>query len=291
MKIRIIYTLLIAVIAFSCNTTSNKPDLGQVNIKPGLDDEFLIKGFNCGVEIGLSSDYTFYNKTFSFGCMGGIYIKKVIGSYATENNFLSFNPQKIIIIQDDSAILWDTITNVDTIDYYKSDSTKIQTKYWLVKTSSINFLISEAKMGENDESFYKSSNFIALANNYNSYQKTNTKQYLLADKDTIIDFRELDIDKYIPDKWKSYFLSEPLNAKILAVKVIDSNNMFLPKYRLNIGSKSGVKPGMKFYTDKYDFIDIEIMTVDSSCCIGIGDNIFYKNTKLEKGTILSTKKP
>ena len=297
LNMRHIFYILIPLLLLACcnNSSSNK----EVERSLGLKEKFVIKGFNIGVEIYLSPDFTFLNRFYSSACTGGFFFKHVTGTYMLDGNNVIFSPQTMILMEDWESHGISNTTKIDTIPYYVSDSTKIQTKYKIVEISNMKFLVSESGIGENDDIFYRNSNFIALANLYNSHEQVNTTEKLLANKDTVICFENLDILKNIPTKWQDYFLKEPIQAEITSVRVvsiplkyreIDCGYSLIPIYKLNIGIQSGIKEGMILYSQKRKEIEVRVTQVEENKTVAEGEDIFYENTKFKTGTILSTKK-
>lgn len=265
----------------------------------GLQEKFVIAGFNVGVEIYLSPDFTFLNRYYSRACYGGFFIKDVLGTYTLNENNVIFSPQTMILKEDWESYEVCSTTIIDTIAYYISDSTKIQTKYTIVEIDKIKFLVSESSISEYDDVFYRNSNFITLANLYNSYEQINTTSKLLANRDTLISFRNLNIENNIPLTWQEYFLKEPIQAEISSVRVVsnplkyrgvDCGYNLIPTYKLNIGVQSGIKEGMILYSQKKKEIDVIVKQVNEDVTIAEGEDIFHENTKFKIGTILSTKK-
>jgi hypothetical protein len=288
--------LILLLLLTNCNNSRKEKDI-ETNI--GLEEEFAIRGFNVGVEIYLFPDFTFLNRFYSRACTGGFFIKNVTGTYMLEENNVIFSPQTMIIMEDWESHEITNTTKIDTVEYYVSDSTKIQTEYRIVENSNIKFLVSESSVNEFDDIFYRNSNFIALANLYNSYEHVKTTERLLANKDTTICFRNLDIEKNIPTEWQDYFLEEPIQAEITSVRVVSIPIKFremevgyslIPNYRLNIGVQSRIKEGMILYSQKRKEVEVRVKSVEENKTIAEGEDIFYFDTRFKTGTILSTKK-
>ena len=297
MNTKHIFCILISLLFITnCNNSSSNK---EVETSLGLKEKFVIKGFNIGVEIYLSPDFTFLNRFYTRACTGGFFFKHVTGTYVLDGNNVIFSPQTMILMEDWESHGISNTTKIDTIAYYVSDSTKIQTEYKIVEVSNIKFLVSESGINEHDDIFDRNSNFIALANLYNSHEQVNTTKKLLANKDTVICFENLDILKNIPTKWQDYFLKEPIQAEITSVQVVrtpqkyrgfDYGHALIPTYKLNIGTQSGIKEGMILYSQKRKEIDVIVTQVEENKTVAEGEDIFYFNTKFKTGTILSTRK-
>lgn len=292
----LLYIPFFLLLLTSCNGSRSEKSV-ETNL--GLKEKFVIKGFNVGVEIYLSHDFTFLNRYYTKACTGGFFIKDVLGTYTLDEGSVIFSPQTMIFITDWQSHEISSTTKIDTVAYYISDSTKIQTEYKIVEIFDIKFLVSESGINEYDDVFYQNSNFITLANVYNSYKHINTTERLLANKDTVINFRDLDIAKNIPAKWQDYFLEEHIQAKITSVRVVsiplkykemDCGYCLIPIYKLNIGTQSGIKEGMILYSQKRKDVEVIVKRVEEAKTTAEGEDVFFENTKLKVGTILSTRK-
>lgn len=293
----ILYIFIPLLLLISCNNHNEK----NIETTLGLEEKFVIKGFNIGVEIYLFPDFTFLNRFYSKACLGGFFIKDVTGTYKLDGQNVIFSPQTMIFQEDWESHEISNTTKIDTISYYISDSTKIQSEYKIVEISDVKFLVSESDINEHDDIFYKNSNFIALANLYNSYKHEEATRELLANKDTMIDFRNLNMMENIPTKWQDYFLQEPIRTEITSVRVVknvirykgteeDCGYTLIPTYKLNAGAQRGIKEGMILYSKKGgEIIGVTIIQVEENESIAEGEDIFYFDTKFKVGTILSTK--
>ena len=76
--------------------------------------------------------------------------------------------EKMVWKEDWEDHYFDSKLKFDTVKYYESDTTSIHENYWLIQDDDLKFLVSKSEYKEQDELFYKSSNFISLANLYNS---------------------------------------------------------------------------------------------------------------------------
>ena len=76
LNMRYIFYILIPLLLLT-NCNNSRSDKGaETNL--GLKEEFVIKGFNVGVEIYLSPNFTFLNRFYSRACTGGFFIKDII---------------------------------------------------------------------------------------------------------------------------------------------------------------------------------------------------------------------
>lgn len=284
---QIIIISLSILLLIGCNSSSEKNQENS-NEKIGLDEKFVLKGFNIGVEIYLKSNFTFINNCSSYGCVGGFRIKLVTGHYEIESSQIYFIPEKMVWKEDWTNHYWDSKLKFDTVTYYESDSTSIQKKYWMVQESEMKFLVSESKHNEHDELFYKSSNFISLANLYNSNIEQDAAEHLLSNTDTFWNFRNLNLIGNVPSSYSAFFLDTAINAEVIRSKVYKMNESLIPMYKLDIKENKEVKIGMKFYSEEFPDYPIEIVEINSEDCIAEGYDLFYENTKLKEKTIIST---
>ena len=132
----IFYILLSLLVLTNCNGGRKEKN---IEVTLGLEEKFVIKGFNVGVEIYLSPNFTFMNRFYSRACLGGFFIKDVIGTYTLNENNIIFSPQTMILKEDWESHEISNTTKIDTITYYISDSTKIQTEYKIVEISNMKF--------------------------------------------------------------------------------------------------------------------------------------------------------
>ena len=67
----IFYILLSLLVLTNCNGGRKEKN---IEVTLGLEEKFVIKGFNVGVEIYLSPNFTFMNRFYSRACLGGFFI-------------------------------------------------------------------------------------------------------------------------------------------------------------------------------------------------------------------------
>jgi len=287
MKKQILLLISLFVLILGCNSPDNQALTEEIN-SVGLKEKFILKGFNAGVEIYLRPDFSFINKCYSYGCLGGYRIKLVLGEYTLKGNKINFKPQKLVWKEDWEGRHWDSNIKHDTISYYDSDTTRIQNNYWLIESDNFKFLISESQLYQQDEYFYKSSNFISLSNLYNSNINQEANENVLSNTDTVCNFRHLNLKNEVPKAFKYHFLKEPIEIEVLKVKVIKRNECLIPQYTLNLKRKENLKKGMKLYSRKYPDHPVTVTEIGNDYCIGEGFDLFYENTKLKIGTKLNT---
>jgi hypothetical protein len=211
-----------------------------------------------------------------------------MGTYKIDSNRISFTPKKLIWAED-----WATgerapaMNTIDTVDYYYSDSTKIQLNYWHIKKDNFEFLISEAAFDELDELFVRSSNFIAFANLYNSNIEDEIRSDIFCNIDTIINIRNVISKENIPKKFQQLFFDTSVEATIKSIKV---NKELYPIYKLTSDKVNDIFIGMQFYSKKHPDSPITIIEKKDDILTAIGYNLFYFNTKQKVGTIVKSEK-
>lgn len=284
---QLIFILLTTLFLLGCNTYTEKK---QKNLKPkvGLKETFLIKAFNVGTKISLDSNFTFTHNFFSYGCTGGFKIKKVLGLYDINANQIIFKPKQLIWMEDHYNHIHDSKLKFDTIPYYDSDSTIIQKKYFLLQQNSMKFLISDADYNQEDKFFEKKSNFITLANLYNSNVKQKANKNLLSNIDTVWNFKNLTLDKKTLNQHRNLFLDSIIHLKIASVKVHKKENELIPIYKIDIKKQKEIKVGMKLYAPKFKNQFIEVIDIKNNTCTAEGSDIFWGSKKLKAGTVVST---
>ena len=259
----------------------------ETSLSKGIKRKFILKEFNQNISIYLREDFSFTNCYFSKGCVGGYIINMVFGEYKIDGNHIAFIPKKML--RDEGFFLTDfTKKDIDTVDYYYSDSTKIQLNYWHIKKDSFEFLLSEAEFNEFDECFMKSSNFIALANLYNSNIEGEICYSVFCNIDTTINIRTILSKENIPEKFHKLFLDNPIEIDIKSVKL---NKEHYPVYHLLSDKFDNAFIGMKFYYSQDDFYPPIVITEKKDgalTAMGTG-YFFYKNFEENSGFIITVK--
>ena len=286
-----IVSLLVLVIAYSgCSLTQSTDDDEQQG-KVELVEEYQLNGFNKGLLIRLYSDGSFENETFSSACTGGG-VQKIVSGYFTESgNRLEFNPMSVII-NDESE---DGELTTDTLKYHYSDSTKIQTVYYKIRIGQEAMLISNEELDQYNETYIRPSNFIELANGFNSGEEISLRSDFLALKDSAMRIENIEMFKDIPTDWQDYFLPVPIECSIISVeinKIVFKPGYFHEKttYTLDKGESSGLKLGMRLYsqTQEYEYIEVYEVNKESSKARELLQ--YSKRYSCNKGTVLSTRR-
>ncbi|MFC4632610.1 hypothetical protein ACFO3O_01750 [Dokdonia ponticola] len=180
---------------------------------------YSYSGFNNGLRLDLLSDGRFINENYLFGCTGGGERKKVFGIYKMDSINLKLIPEKIEYTEYPMDMeSKPKMTNIT----YGIDSLKIKTEFQVVKWENNEYLFSE--YFDFGWSLEKENDYIRFADYINNgLEPVTSGMYLVRKtKDSIMS--EFDL-KQIPEKWQSYFLKEPVSAKIKYIKkVIDPND-------------------------------------------------------------------
>ena len=292
---KINYILAIFFLFTSCNFSNNLIE------EKGDNQKFRLKRFNSGVDIFLREDFSFINFSYGFACTGGYSVKWFFGDYKMESEQVFFTPKKMILEEDwgGGHYHFDTTKNVDTVDYYISDSTKIHLTYWHIKNEKIEFLISDTLSNELDEWYHplRSSNFIAFANLYNSNIVDEICYSVFCNIDTIANIRHFISKENIPEKFRELFLDEPIEVTVKSITVVKERSPWhqyhqpFPIYTLTSDRVDEIFIGMTFYLKEYKhpYYPITVVNKKDGVVIAKGANLNYeKDTKLKIGTTLKT---
>ena len=284
---KITYILAIIYLFVSCNFSSNTEE-EKLDTK-GIKQKFIFENAPPWfVEIYLEEDFSFINLTCAYGCTGGFTVKEILGEYKIDSNYISFVPKKLIWKEDCCDEHYFNTTKIfDTVDYHYSDSTKIQLGYWHIKKDNFEFLISEASFDDEGEFYDYSSNFIALANLYNSNSKEKICSYIFCNIDTNINIRDIISKENIPKNFQKFFFDAPIEITVKNAKV---NKELYPIYQLTSDRINDIFIGMKFYSKKYPYSPITIIEKKDGYLIAKGDYLFYFNTKLRAGAVVKSEK-
>jgi len=262
------------------------PEIDEQQIE--LIEEYQIRSFNHGMFIRLYSDSSFANEVYNWGCLGGGSQKIVIGHYSQILNQLSFRPIKTVFNEYSEA---DEFIS-DTLKYSYTDSTKIQFDYYKINLEGVNMLISNEKLDEHNETFFRPSNLITLANEFNSGWETRMKREILASKDTTILIGRSKILEVIPHNWNDYFLAQPINCKVLSIDkyegVSTNGQSQTTAYKIDVGKIGGIKIGMKLYPNNSDCEELEVFEVNEQFSKARGSYPYGGVNSCNRVTTLST---
>ncbi|KAB1153943.1 hypothetical protein F7018_15770 [Tenacibaculum aiptasiae] len=279
-------TLIILLTFAACS--KNKSNSKVMSNSPYKIDtvKYSYSGFNHGSRLGLLSNGSFIKKNFVFGCTGGGFIKIVFGIYQIDSTNLKLIPKKVKYTQ----LPIDFESKPKTIKVnYGVDSLKIKTKYQIVTWGNKKYLLSDFL--DSDFSLEKENDYIRFAYYVNNGLEPNSNGiYLVTEiKDSIkIPF---DLEQ-IPEKWRSYFLREPISTKITKIKKIPNpyNDGSVDYWfiELNKGTRDGMNNKLSLTTKDDDFL-IEIDSVLTNRSFGSAPIYGLTSKKIPVGTELRTK--
>ncbi|SFJ67026.1 hypothetical protein SAMN05443431_1164 [Olleya namhaensis] len=277
--------ILILLLIFSCSNNKTKSN-DEKNVIPNIDTlRYSYNGFNNGLKLDLLSNGTFINEDYLFGCTGGGERKKVFGTYKMDSVNLKLIPNKVEFTEYPMDMESKPITtNVN----YGIDSLKIKTEFQIVSWENKKYLLSD--FYDFGWSLDKENDYIRFADYLNSgLEPKSSGRYLATEiKDTIK--TEFDL-KQIPEKWQSYFLKEPVSAKIRKIKKItdpkDIENISW-LIELDKGKKDRMNNRLTLETKDGDFF-IEVDSVLTNRSFGKYYMPDFTTEKYPIGTELRTK--
>lgn len=270
---------------FSCSdnrTKSNDKEFSSQNIDTL---RYAYHGFNNGLQLDLLSDGHFINESYLFSCFGGGERKKVFGTYKMDSLRLTLNPERIEFIEYSEVMESKPKT---TKLKYGIDSLKIKTEFQVVKWENNKYLFSD--YFDFGWSLDKENDYVRFADYLNSGLEPETSGMYLVHKTTDSISSEFDLEQ-IPEKWKSYFLKEPVSARIKNIKKvidpIDNENIFW-QIELDKGENDRINNRLTLETKDGEFF-IEIDSVLSNRSFGITYMYDFTPKKFPIGTELRTK--
>ncbi|MBL7793467.1 MAG: hypothetical protein JNK77_14145 [Saprospiraceae bacterium] len=251
--------------------------------------KFMDYRYNHGLNLNLLSDGRFINERYSYGCMGGGNSEIVYGRYTMDSIKLTLFPERIELINYGGG--------PEALKYkmmaipYIPDSFKIKTEYQVVSWNSTKYLLSDVINFRGRTSIDNDYTWLAYYINAGLEPEETYGPYLASrvlGKDTIKS--KFDLNQ-IPEKWRFYFLKEPISAKIInAKKIITPGgiNHYTWSIQLDKGENDGVTNRLFFQSrDGKVFFDID--SVLSNRSFGTADKIEYTPSKYPFGTELRTK--
>tara|TARA_R110002012_G_C11657571_1_gene611894 strand:+ start:2703 stop:3557 length:855 start_codon:yes stop_codon:yes gene_type:complete len=211
--------ILILIFIFSCSNNKTKSNDQEFDSQKIDTLRYGYNGFNNGLQLDLLSDGHFINENYLFSCFGGGERKKVFGTYKMDSLKLTLNPERIEFIEYPEEM--ESKPKTTKINY-GIDSLKIKTEFQVIKWENNEYLFSE--FFDSGWSLEKENDYIRFADYINSGLEPETSGMYLVRKTKDSITSEFDL-KQIPEKWQSYFLKEPVSAKIKYIKkVVDPND-------------------------------------------------------------------
>lgn len=246
-----------------------------------------------GTNLTLNSNGSFVNEEYWYSD----YVQKgepssqstsTIGKYAVDSNKISLYPEYII----KNKIYWDSIRTVDSLKYYKSDSTTIITEFTVVKWNQNIYLLSEL---QNFQFGFRTDNdFVRFADNYNSGNEPRWNGSYFAQRNRKDRLEKIELTQ-IPTKYQSYFIESPIQVTVSNIEYdffYDSLFMnYINRFELSGGADDNVLKGMTLYgnngccilkiVEVFDSISygiIELCPKDQNAC-EIGDTLKTRNER------------
>ena len=200
--------IVILILIFSYSNNKSKSN-DKVFDTRNIDTlRYSYHGFNNGLQLDLLSDGSFINENYLFSCFGGGEIKKVYGTYKIYGLRLTLYPERIELYEYPENMKLKPKT---TKTKYGIDSLKIKSEFQVVKWENNKYLLSDYfDYGWN---LNKENDYMRFADYINCGLEPETSGMYLVNKTSDSITSEFDL-KQIPEIWQSYFLREPVSAKI-----------------------------------------------------------------------------
>ena len=254
--------ILILFLIFSCSNNKTKSNEEKIDIKNIDTLRYSYDGFNNGLRLDLLSDGRFINENYLFSCFGGGERKKVFGTYKMDSLKLTLNPERIEFIEyPEDMELKPKTTKIK----YGIDSLKIKTEFQVVQWENNKYLFSD--YFDFGWSLDKENDYIRFADYLNTGLEPEMNGMYLVNKTKDSITSEFDL-KQIPEKWQSYFLKEPVSAKIKNItKVIDPNDKENISWQIELdkGEKDRINNRLTLETqDGEFFIEVDSVLINRS---------------------------
>ena len=277
--------ILILLLIFSCSNNKTKSYNEKITLQNIDTLKYSYDGFNNGLRLDLLSDGRFINEDYSFSCFGGGERKKVFGTYKMDSLKLTLNPESIEFIEYPEDMELKPKTTKTT---YGVDSLKIKTEFQVVKWENNKYLFSDYY--DFGWSLDKENDYIRFANYLNMGLEPGMNGMYLVNKTKDSITSEFDL-KQIPEKWESYFLKEPVSAKIKNIKkVIDPTDEENISWQIELdkGEKDRINNRLTLETRDGGFF-IEVDSVLTNRSFGMTYMCDFTPKKFPIGTELRTK--
>ena len=210
--------------------------------------------------------------------------KKYFGNYRKEENNITLNPEELEIAYYN---LNSDIKEKSNRFPYKQVNSKINMKYYIIKWNDYEYLLSD--QFNSLTSYDEKNDFQHFASFFNSGIEPSEGDYYFKRKNKEKDSTKTNLNiNQIPKQWRTYFLNEPISAKIIKaekrVKKSKYQNVstFL-RIHLDKGANNGIKKGFAFST-KYDDFQIKIDSITPHTSSGnfriIGDDFIKIGTEM-----------
>ncbi len=194
--------------------------------------------------------------------------KKYFGSYQKDENNIILTPKELEIAH---YKLNSDFKEKSNRFPYKQVNSKINTKYYIIKWNDYEYLLSD--QFNSLASYDEKNDFQHFASFFNSGIEPSEGDYYFKRKNKKKNNTKpgLNIDQ-IPKQWRTYFLNEPISAKIIKTekrveKSKYQNEFTFLRIYLNKGANDGIKKGFAFST-KYDDFQIKIDSITPNASSG-----------------------
>ena len=249
------FYILILISSISCSDYKNSNQVGEKKIDTLI---YSIDGFNSGVELALLSDNRFLLTSSLFGCTGGGEIKTYKGIYVEDSTSLNLQPDSVRIKTYPIDEFFESKNTIIQILPYKKDSLEINTRFQKLNWSENKYLLSDDL-----NSFYgyrkNETDYEDFAYYFNSGLEPDSHGSYLVSKDSTKNekINSFSFSK-IPEKYRSKFLQNPIEAVIIKSQLIEETDSEIEHWivTLNKGKADGVIKNLIFQSkDGYLTID------------------------------------
>lgn len=267
---------------FCCSDVNKKSDYDISNEQKIDTLKYYSNSPNINLKLELLSDGRFIYKYSYFGCIGVGEIKRYFGKFKWDSINLKLYPENIEYSKYSEKIeLKPEITQLK----YGIDSLKIKTDFKIITWEKNKYLLSE--FYDLEWNSQKENDYIRFAEFLNlGLEPQFSGMYLTKKTDDTI-HTKFDLNK-IPDKWKSYFLKEPVSVKIQNIKKISDENNDSWQIELDKGYKDQITNRLTFTTQNGEFF-INVDSVLTNKSFGITQIYDFSPDKYPIGTELKTK--
>ncbi|MEY8781281.1 hypothetical protein AB9K32_12695 [Allomuricauda sp. XS_ASV26] len=248
MKSNLIFAI-ITVFLFACSEKEKgKPNENLSESK--LDTiNYSYSAMNMGFSLNLISNGRFSSEEYDFSCLGGGERTMVFGKYKKSSDGLKLFPERVEFIEYSEVMVPKPMKQVLNP---RLDSLRYKTSYHVIEWNNHEYLLSEVYGGEAfpEWGIKKENDFIRFSEYYNSgFEPEEHGAYLVSmDQTYNSTYQELNLDQ-IPEQWQSYFLKEPISARILSIQKVTHpyvSSRFTWLVELDKGLESNVTDYLSF---------------------------------------------
>jgi hypothetical protein len=289
-KLVLITTLL--TISYSCSwkapigNSHNKSRERIQNRENAVRYDFKNLNYSKSLELFSNNEFIF-TETLN-GSLGNSTVKEYFGDYHQDSTSLQLYPKEIAI----KKIPEHAKEHIKSTYFPYEEGSKINTNYLKFAWNHKEYLLSEQF---NTQSYIDEKNdFQRFANFVNQgIEPDDSGAYFTRIiQTTSLNSDSLDL-KRIPQKWRSYFIKTPIQARVIEHRQHPSENHHLNKkmtcwhVTIDKGTADGVHQGLAF-TTQFEEVQIKIDSLDSGTSYGHFKSINTSPTYLEIGTEMRT---